>query len=440
VTTARPAASLGLKGVWHGFSPLSVFGLLFVLGFCIRAAAVLATHQYLDLQRYELERTAISLATTGVFGNPYALPTGPTAHVSPGYPLFLAALFRIFGTGVPAEIIKQAFACAVTAFQYAILPAMARALSIDFRAGLLAGLIGEIAPFKLQTQTTGDWETTIAGVLLMLATLLTVRLWKQPDLSFRHAAFVGLFWGVGLLFVSALLPLFFVFLAAGLLWVNRTARLRYATFCLFEILVVAVCLSPWVIRNYYALGSPIVTRSNVGIELRISNNDIAGANERFNFLNGVYNVYHPLQNPNEALKVRAMGEVAYNAQLKEEAMTWIRSHPARFVRLTTERIFWFWLYFEREHPGKTLFLYLTRIFGAIGLIYVLRKDRITGAVLALILLVFPLPNYVVHVGLRHSYPIDWIFILTTAVALMRWWDVWSRTGFVKLGTSGKEPA
>ncbi|MDQ2776451.1 MAG: hypothetical protein M3Y57_16280, partial [Acidobacteriota bacterium] len=68
---------------------------IFLLAFLVRLAFVVAFHPYRDLTRYELERTAISLAHTGVYGNPYAIPTGPTAHVSPGYTLLLAGLFRV---------------------------------------------------------------------------------------------------------------------------------------------------------------------------------------------------------------------------------------------------------------------------------------------------------------------------------------------------------
>lgn len=72
--------------------------LVFAVAFVVRIVMIIVFHPYRDLTRYELERTAISLATTGVYGNPYAIPTGPTAHVSPGYTLILAGLFKLFGT------------------------------------------------------------------------------------------------------------------------------------------------------------------------------------------------------------------------------------------------------------------------------------------------------------------------------------------------------
>ncbi|MGH9622652.1 MAG: hypothetical protein ACRD45_23465 [Bryobacteraceae bacterium] len=42
--------------------------LLFGLAFTVRVALVVALHPYHDLTRYELQKTAISLATTGGMG------------------------------------------------------------------------------------------------------------------------------------------------------------------------------------------------------------------------------------------------------------------------------------------------------------------------------------------------------------------------------------
>src|SRR3954447_23463160 len=96
--------------------------LIFAVGLFIRILFIVAAHPYRDLSRYELERTAISLSRTGVYGNPYALPTGPTAHVSPGYTIILAGVFHLFGEGTGAEIVKEILAAAVTSFGFALLP------------------------------------------------------------------------------------------------------------------------------------------------------------------------------------------------------------------------------------------------------------------------------------------------------------------------------
>src|SRR5215471_4435152 len=87
----------------NGLPPRRLSFFLFAVAFGVRVLGVVGSHQYRNLERYELERTAISLAQTGVYGNPYALPTGPSAHVSPGYTLILAAIFKLFGTGTTGE-------------------------------------------------------------------------------------------------------------------------------------------------------------------------------------------------------------------------------------------------------------------------------------------------------------------------------------------------
>src|SRR3954447_15666333 len=96
--------------------------LIFAISLVIRLALIVIAHPYRDLSRYELERTALSLSRTGIYGNPYAIATGPTAHVSPGYTLILASIFHFFGDDVRAEIIKEVISSAITSLGFALLP------------------------------------------------------------------------------------------------------------------------------------------------------------------------------------------------------------------------------------------------------------------------------------------------------------------------------
>src|SRR5581483_2068789 len=379
-------------------TPLQLGVLLFTLAFLVRFAVIIHFRPYQDLGRYELERTAISLATTGLYGNPYAIPTGPTAHVSPGYTLILAALFHLFGTGTAAEIVKELLATSVTALQIALLPAVAVALSLPQRAGILAGVVMALYPARPLVEIDGDWETPYIALSLILVAVLAAQIWKARDLRTSLAVRHGLCWGVALLFVAALLPLFVCFLMVGAFW-QRGQLQRYIAFVAVEVVLVAACLTPWTVRNYFALGTPIVTRTNAGIELRISNNDLAAPDQRENYLHGLFSRYHPLQSVAEAEKVRRMGEVDYNVQALGQAKQWIQEHPERFLELTLGRIRCFWFYLDPTSRIKTAFCWAVDVLGLAGLFVALRQKRIAGIILGLIALIYPLPNYLVHVGL-----------------------------------------
>lgn len=400
-------------------SPARLGLLIFVTAFLVRLAIILVFHPYHDMTRLELERTAISLATTGVYGNPYAVPTGPTAHVSPGYPLILAGLFHIFGTGTVAQIIKELLAAVVTSFLCAMVPWLASVLRLDHRAGMVAGFVCALGPAKPLVEIQGSWEDPYTALFLMLISVATVRLWREPRLSITNAVGYGLLWGLALLFVAALLPMFLIFIALGLYFSRPAAFSKYARFALIELGVAALCLAPWIIRNYYALGSPVVTRTNLGLEMRVGNNDLATPNERVNDDLGVFRRYHPALSREEALKVRQMGEIAYNKQALHEAEQWIRTHPARFTELSLGRLWEFWFFPDRTSKIKTAFLDITGALGFVGLIVVLRRRPLTGIVLLLILLIYPLPSYIVRdVGLRQRFPVDWMLTLLSVTAIV----------------------
>lgn len=385
-----------------------LFLVILASGFVSRLAFALCLQPWQDLARYEMERAAISLAETGVLGNPYAFETGPSGHIAPLYAMLLAGVFLVFGTGESGEIVKVILSTFLSVLPYAQFPRLAAGLGLSTRLGFGCGLAGGLIPLKPGSDLLGDWEAPAAAALLVLCMTGVADTWRGA-LGTSRAIRQGFFWGIALLTAPAFLSLYLAVLVAGfgLAFARKISSLY--RFAAIQTACTACLLLPWAWRNYDQLGSPVVTRTNVGLELRLSNNNFAGPNENLNFRAGLYHRYHPLQNPAEAAKVRDLGEVEYNRRAREEAVAWIRANPGRFVALSLQRASLFW--FPVSDPIRSAGFAVLSITSVVGAVILLRRDLAAGMVLAIPLLVQPLPHYLIHVNVRHKYPIDWIGII-----------------------------
>lgn len=151
---------------------------LFLLAFFTRLGILLILRPYEQPLRVEIHRLAYSIASGNGYGNPYATPTGPTALYSPGVPFILAALYRSFGTGTPAEAATQVLDIAVVSLVYALLPFIAYYIGMPSSAGVLAAVAGTVVPVYL----LNEFRSTTAvfnAVCLELLCLLTAYAWRS---------------------------------------------------------------------------------------------------------------------------------------------------------------------------------------------------------------------------------------------------------------------
>ncbi len=58
-----------------------------------------------------------------------------------------------------------------------------------------------------------------------------------------------------------------------------------------SLLITGAVVLPWTIRNHQKLGAWMFMRSNFGLELRVSNNNMAGATAQEN--KDIYKHFHP---------------------------------------------------------------------------------------------------------------------------------------------------
>jgi 4-amino-4-deoxy-L-arabinose transferase-like glycosyltransferase len=187
-------------------------------------------------------------------GQGYQLNGYPTAFHMPGYPLFLAAVYAVFGQGTVAVGVVQAVLGAVTA---GIVGAIAMRVAGAI-AGAVAGLIVAIYPHLLMW--TGVVVTEVLFVTLaMLALWLLIE--GQIRGSWRWFAGAGLVLAAGGLTRSQLLA--YVPVAAAVAWGLTSGRQRWVR-AGWIILAPVVFTSLWIARNALVIGA--VTLSTQGTE------------------------------------------------------------------------------------------------------------------------------------------------------------------------------
>ena len=279
--------------------------LVFAVALLFRLGWVVATDQIHQFPRKEMVRIAMTFAQRGELADPFAAPTGPTALASPVYPVFLGLIFRTFGTGVAAEVVKCLLTCLVSALRCAMIPWLAICLGLSLRAGMIGGFLSAFYLGALATDIKGDWAEAYAATALVALFLAAIRIGGNGRLGMRSAAVLGFWWGLALLLSPALASILGCFILVGAIRFMRESPRQYIQFAAVLGLVAGLVILPWPVRNDIRLGSPIWAKDNFGIMLLNSNHPGAGwdvfGNENF------IEQTTPSWQPAVALKLKAVG-------------------------------------------------------------------------------------------------------------------------------------
>ena len=386
---------------------------LFVLAFASRLAIVVALGVYRTPLRVELQHIAMSVASGQGYANPYCLPTGPTAHNTPLYPLLLAGVFALLGSGQSGELgINILNALAVSAV-YALLPLVALALRLPTRVGVTASMLGILAPVHYLVELRGG-EYGFCALFLEILFLATAKLWRQRAFNLKSGVLHGLGWGVTLLLNPNLLPVGLAWLAAAF----RRNGTKVLVFGAALLLAGVSVLAPWAARNKVVLGHAIFLRSTFGMELQVSNNEVARATALDNIWAGTQSANHPYTNPAQAERVRRLGEAAYDSQKLSQALQWIRAEPWKFCELTLARVAFFW-FPKTEHWWHSASLWVLTLLAWAGWFSVKRRHRAGLVLIQLVWLAYPAVYYLLAAENRYRYPVHWTLLLFAAITLER---------------------
>lgn len=168
----------------------------------------------------------------------------PTASKPPGYPLFLAAIFRIAGYRlIPILVIQALVGAASTLLVYVI----ARELGLGAWALVCYAIAVLYYPFWYEAALI-SYETLLT--FLVLLSLWCVIRWLDGR-SIGMASLTGLIIGFTTLVKPVILMLVAVGIVIAFIDTNAT-KTRAATLRSITAMVIALCVVvvPWVIRNY----------------------------------------------------------------------------------------------------------------------------------------------------------------------------------------------
>jgi 4-amino-4-deoxy-L-arabinose transferase-like glycosyltransferase len=350
---------------------------------------------------FEMGRIGRSLAQGQGFASPFNETTGPTAWEPPLYPFLIAGVFKVFGlySGASAIVLlgMNSIFSALTCIPIFLIAKRC----FDERVAVWTAWTWALLPSVIFWCTRWVWETSLAALLLAIIFWLTLTM-EENDRLMTWAGF-GLLWGVAALTNTALLS----FLPVSVLWAwYRRAKLGKRSFgsLFLTAVVLAACVTPWLVRNSHTFGEFVFVRSNFGAELRLGNGPGA---------NGTWMDYlHPTKNVLEMRRYRELGELAYVDERKREAVAYIREDYARFAGLSVKRFIYYWAGLPKasENPvagflRNGLFL-ASSVLAFWGLARALRRQKPGAWLFFWLIFSYPLVYYFVFPHPRYRHPIE----------------------------------
>jgi 4-amino-4-deoxy-L-arabinose transferase-like glycosyltransferase len=371
-------------------------------------------HNWLFAHPYEMGLLARSLLHGHGLSSPFGVTTGPTALIAPGYPTLIAAVFFVFGICTFAsEIAIIALQILVALVTIWLMMRICRQ-QLDDRTAILAGAFWAVS-LPLLWVPAIFWETSFSACALPAIILLALHCRRQPTIP------AWLLLGSSAAAVALINPALLPALLAILAWAAWQTRRVARAAPLLGLLALLLLFSPWPIRNAVRFHAFIPLRSTAGFELWMGNRPGATG-----FLD---ESLFPIYDKSELASYVAKGEVAYTREKTTQAWDYIRAHPAIFIRLSLRRCFRFWA--GTGNPGGPpiyeFHALLTTLLGFAGLLFLYRnRMRAFAVLMALPLLLFPLPYYITHAEFRYRVNLDPLLTLLAAYAVTQLITRWPR--------------
>jgi 4-amino-4-deoxy-L-arabinose transferase-like glycosyltransferase len=406
----------GALSDWWSQARTSPFWLVTV-AFVLRLAYILLAHTYNFKPDqndfgfgYEMGRIGHAIATGRGFADPFGPMTGPTAWEPPLYPYLIATVFRLTGIYTHASAFVLLTINSVFSALTCIPIFLIARKCFNEKVAVWSAWGWALLPTVMYWSTRWVWETSLAALLLAVIFWMTLELEELNGLT-PWIGF-GLLWGVAAITNTSLIS----FLPASGLWVWyrrwKAGKPSLAGIALASVFFAAT-IAPWLVRNYEAFGKFVFIRSNFGAELRLGNGPGA---------DGTWMSYlHPTQNTLALQQYEQMGETAYVAERKHQAMDFIDADYGRFAWISFKRFVYYWAGRPRSSEMSALvdnsaFL-ASSILAFWGLGRALRRRQPGAGLFFWLMVCYPAIYYFVYPHSRYRHPIEPIMAILIAYVI-----------------------
>lgn len=410
---------------------------LFWVGFTVRIALLAIGKIYVLrtlMDHLAFGSEAGHIARAIIQGRGYADPfawghSGPTAWLAPGFPLFLACVFKLFGVysrgSAFVVLATQCFFNAIMALW--IWEIGARCFSR--RVASIAAWIWALSPWTMMVSLMLIWETSISTAIFTGIFLLSLRMRAIGGSGgFTWARWFA--WGIGWSTLAVLNPSLCLFCPVAGIWLmcgDVWPLARKLAGAAIAAAIVLATLAPWCIRNEIVFHKFIPARGNLGAELCLGN------------CHGIGGVIGQWDNPNQLLgsqnEYLQLGEAAFNEKCLREFKQVLRQRPKEFLKMSLLRLDFYWFGVQQTF-GAPLGAALSRALyaflglgGVFGVLVAWRRKRPGADLFALALLVVPAMYYIVETQERYRIPLEPLLYLLTiylvAAAEKNWRMGWS---------------
>lgn len=349
----------------------------------------------------------MSLATGGGYASPLPEPTGPTTGFAPLFPLILAGIFKLFGTYSTASAMAVYTLNSICAGISCLLTFWVARRIFGDRVALVAASLLMLYPASVWFAIGTVWDTS----LLACEVLLLLGLWLRMDESSDPRLVAGFSLAMGLILLTDPAPAtLFPLMIAVCLWKTPNRRLAVKR-ALMLIAIPALMFGPWMARNYLVTGE-LGPRCCGGVEMMLTNNEQNWRERRPVYLASM----HPANSPTELRLYEQLGELNYDRYSMRRATAFITANPRKFLDLIGLRIQAWWLGYSSTFTAN---LQTARRLGTIKRaavliplpllffgIYRAWRSGIMISPLVAILLIYPLPYYLMDAAERYKFPIE----------------------------------